>query len=401
MISFSKACQIIKEEIKPSRKSEFVDLNNAYRRILAKSIVSKFDSPQNNLSSMDGAVINLKSLPNKKYEIIGESKAGDKYSSDFHYKQTKLIFTGAPIPKGKKKIIIPKENFSIDEKNKMLIIESFPKTDFIRKKGRDFKKNQICLNKNDILNLRSLALVKNLKEKKILVKKKPKVFAIVTGDEIISKNNPKGIIESSNEVFIKYYAEIFGYDLKKIVTVKDNINDLKNTLESTNDYDFLITCGGISKGKYDLVKEALRDYGLKIFFDKLKIKPGKPTTFGKFNTNKYFLGVPGNPISCYISILFIFSKIINSFYGFELIRFSERKLKSNSSTIILNNLTNFLRIKLSSLNRNTFYVLNDQDSSLQMKLKDSDGILVLSSKINNIKKGKEYEVILFRDLPFC
>ena len=69
--------------------------------------------------------------------------------------------------------------------------------------------------------------------------------------------------------------------------------------------------------------------------------------------------------------------------------------------MISNNLTNFLRIKLSSLNSNNFYVLNNQDSSLQMKLKDSDGILVLPSKINKIKKGKEYEVILFRDLPFC
>ena len=96
-----------KKEIKSSSKLEFIDLNDAYRRVLAKNITSKFDSPQNNLSSMDGAVINSKSLPNKKYEIIGESKAGDKFSSDFNYKQTKLIYTGAPVPEGKK-IVIPK-----------------------------------------------------------------------------------------------------------------------------------------------------------------------------------------------------------------------------------------------------------------------------------------------------
>ncbi|MAZ07255.1 MAG: hypothetical protein CMM99_02150 [Rickettsiales bacterium] len=400
MISFLKACQIIKKEIKPSSKTEFIDLDNSYKRILARNILSKFDSPQNNLSSMDGAVINSKSLPNKEYEIIGESKAGDKFSSDFNYKQTKLIYTGAPVPKGKK-IVIPKENFLINKEKKILIIKSFPKTNFIRTKGKDFRKNQICLYKNDILNLRSLALAKNLKEKKLLVKKKPKVFAVITGDEIISKNNPKGLIESSNEIFIRHYSEIFGYELKKVVTVRDNIKELKKTLESTNDYDFLMTCGGISKGKYDLVKETLKDYGLKVFFDKLKIKPGKPTTFGKLSSNRYFLGVPGNPISCFISILFIFSKMINSFYGFKLINFSKRKLESNSSITISNNLTNFLRIKLSSLNSNNFNVLNDQDSSLQMKLKDSDGILVLSSQINNIKKGNEYEVILFKDLPFC
>ena len=399
MISFFKACQIIKKEIKPSCKTEFIDLENAYKRILARNIISNFHSPTNNLSSMDGAVINEKSIPRREYEIVGESKAGEKSSSDFNCRQSKLIYTGAPIPKGKK-IVIPKENFSIDVEKNILIVKSFPKINFIRKKGKDFKKNQICLYKNDILNIRSLALAKSLKKKKILVKKKPRVFLIITGDEIISKKNPRGLIESSNEIFIKYYSEMFGYDLKKVVTVKDNIRELKQAFESTNDYDFLITCGGISKGKYDLVKEALLDYGLKIFFDKLKIKPGKPTTFGKLNKNKYFLGVPGNPISCFISVLFIFSKMINSFYGFELINFSERKLISDSSIIIANNLTNFLRIKLSASNSKKFYVLDDQDSSLQRKLKDSDGILILSSKINNIKKGKEYEILLFKDFTF-
>ena len=38
--------------------------------------------------------------------------------------------------------------------------------------------------------------------KKITVKKKPNIYVIVTGNELITEDNPKGIIESSNEILI-------------------------------------------------------------------------------------------------------------------------------------------------------------------------------------------------------
>ena len=109
--------------------------------MLAENLFSKDNYPRENLSAMDGAVI-WQNNTKEKIKIIGEIKAGDATSEDFKYGEGKLIYTGAPVP-GKDKLIIPKEDFNLN--NNILTIEQNNSKDFIRKKGSDFKKNQLCL----------------------------------------------------------------------------------------------------------------------------------------------------------------------------------------------------------------------------------------------------------------
>ena len=84
----------------------------------------------------------------------------------------------------------------------------------LKKNLLDFKekilKNQICFTNNEIINFRSLSLAKTIGIEKINVKIKPKIYVILTGDELISKNNPKGKIHSSNEILINMIIEKFG-----------------------------------------------------------------------------------------------------------------------------------------------------------------------------------------------
>ena len=201
-----------------------------------------------------------------------------------------------------------------------------------------------------------------------MVIKKPKVCLVLTGDELISKNNPEGIIESSNEILITRLLTIFGCKLVNIFTIKDNEKEFERIFKSLKNYDFLITCGGISKGKYDIIKKSIIRLKFKILFDRLKVKPGKPSTFAIIKNNKYFLGLPGNPVSCFISTLFLFSEMINSFYGIELVKFETRTLISQSNYQKDNNLTNFLRVKTNKKLQNEFTIFSDQDSSLQKTL---------------------------------
>tara|TARA_B100000886_G_C20403626_1_gene483708 strand:- start:117 stop:1325 length:1209 start_codon:yes stop_codon:yes gene_type:complete len=397
MISYSKAVSEIRKNVKQSKENEFVNLSFALNRILADNIHSDFDSPISNISSMDGAIIRKIDLnKTNKFKIVGESKAGDLSTTNIGKNETKFVYTGGPVP-GIGKIVIPKENFTISKNKKTLEIIIKPKINFIRKKGQDFKVNDLCLKNGDILNVRKLALAKALKRKKILVKKKPKIAVIITGDEIKSKKNPKGLIESSNKILIVNILEMLGCNITEVHNVGDKKAELTNKLNSLTDYDFLITSGGISKGKYDIVKSTLKDFNLKIIFDKVKVKPGKPITFGILKKNRYFLGTPGNPVSCFIAIIFFFTKMLNSYYGQKNKNFYCRSLISNSSYEITNNFTNFLRIKLKD-SENNFDIFQNQDSSLLGVLSESDGILILQPSIRKIVIGEEYKVILFRDI---
>ncbi len=387
MISYEKALRIMKQNIKVSKKTEKINTQNSHMRIISKEILSKFDYPRNNTSAMDGIVIFKTELrKNNILKIVGESKAGDKSCSSFKKNEAKFIYTGAPVP-GLNKIVIPKENYIYNEKERSVTIKKIDKRRFIRFKGEDIKKGKICFFQNEIVKIRSLSLARTLGIKNIKVKKRPNVYVIITGDEIITEDNPGGLIESSNEILINMIVKKFGGDLKGIFTAKDNEKDFISKLKKVKNYDLLITSGGISKGKYDIVKKVLKKNKLKVLFDQVAVKPGKPTTFGKFGSSSYFLGLPGNPVSCFISLLFYFSQFVNCFYGVKFISFEEKKMKVNHLVKKNNSLTNFLRVRFLPKSIKKFSVYENQDSSMQKILKDSDGIWIRkpgeSEKRNN------------------
>ena len=97
-------------------------------------------------------------------------------------------------------------------------------------------------------------------------------------------------------------------------------------------------------------------------FDQVAVKPGKPTTFGVLSNKSFFLGLPGNPVSCFTSLIFFFSKFINSFYGQEFISLKSNQLSLKNQISKNNHLTNFLRIKIEKNKPNFFRVFSKQDS---------------------------------------
>ena len=395
MISFDSSINLIQKNVLKSLKSEFIDINESFGRILASDLYSKCDYPRENLSSMDGAVIFKSDLKLKEIEIVGEIKAGDSFTNDFNKGQSKLIFTGGIVP-GKNKVIIPKEQFLIS-KNK-LIIKDRKIQNFIRIKGSDFKKKELCLSKNTKMNCRTIALAAAMRINKIEVIKKPNVIVIMTGDELISSDKENPLVISTNQIMIKKIVNDFGGNLKNIYIVKDKIEDLEKLIKKLRDFDILITSGGISRGKYDLVKKVLCNLKMKILFDRVSIKPGKPTTFGKFSKNRYFLGLPGNPVSCFTSLVFFFSKFINCFYGSDYLKITKTKLILNNNLKTNKHLTTFLRIKKIKNKPNFFNVFSKQDSAQMKILSKSNGILIRKPYEKNLIKGTECNVLLYENM---
>ena len=130
MISYEKALKIMRQNIKVSKKTERINIQNSHMRIISKEILSKFDYPRNNTSAMDGIVIFKSELrKNKILKIVGESKAGNKSCSSFKKNEAKFIYTGAPIP-GLNKIVIPKENYIYNNKDHSVTIKKIDKQFF-------------------------------------------------------------------------------------------------------------------------------------------------------------------------------------------------------------------------------------------------------------------------------
>ena len=388
MIKYTKAIKLISQNVMKSKKLESVETEKSNNRILGKDYYSKINLPKNNLSAMDGAII-LKKEKKLTLKIIGESKAGDKKGKNFKNGECYLVYTGAPVF-GDDKHVIPRENFEI--KNNYLIINSLSKEFFIRRKSSDLTKNEKYLFCNDVMNIRSIALAKSMRVDYLRVLKKPKVFVICTGDELIKDKNKSSLVVSTNNIFIKHFVELFGGEVVNIQFSKDNKSEFMNKFNSLKNYDLLITSGGISKGKYDIVKESLKECGLKTFFERVAIKPGKPTTFGKLDKNKFFLGLPGNPVSCFMSLINFLPIYINSFYGKKIVNLKFVKLLSKNFIEKNKKLTLFQRVIIKN---KKFEIIKNQDSSLINMLKVSNGILIRPPYSKSIDRNEKIKILLF------
>ena len=388
MIKYTKALKLISENVVKSKKLESISTENSNYRILGRDYFSKTNLPKNNLSAMDGAAI-FKNEKKFKLKIIGESKAGDKKAKNFKIGECILVYTGAPVF-GEDKKVIPKENFEI--KNNYLIITSFSKELFIRKKSSDLIKNKKYLSRNEVINIRSIALAKSMKLNYLKVIRRPKIFVICTGDEIIQEKNKSSLVVSTNNIFIKYFVELFGGEIAGIQFSRDNQTEFKKKFKSLTNFDLLITSGGVSRGKYDIVKESLKNFGLKILFDRVAIKPGKPTTFGKLGTNQFFLGLPGNPVSCFMSLINFLPIYINTYYGKKIVNLKCIEFLSKSFIAKNENLTLFQRVVIRN---KKFEVIKNQDSSLINMLKVSNGILIRSPYSKSIKPNEKIKILVF------
>ena len=391
MIKYTKALKLISQNVIRSQKLEIIKTENSNNRILGKDYYSKINLPKTNLSAMDGAVI-LKNEKKLILKIIGESKAGDKKAQNFKKGECFLVYTGAPVF-GDDKHVIPKENFEI--KKNYLIINSLSKEFFIRKKSTDLTKNKKYLFCNDVMNIRSIVLAKSMRLNYLKVLKRPKVFVICTGDELINEKNKSSLIVSTNNIFIKHFVELFGGEIVDIQFSKDNKMEFIEKFKSLKNFDLLITSGGISKGKYDIVKESLKKLGLKILFERVAIKPGKPTTFGKLGKNKFFLGLPGNPVSCFMSLINFLPIYINSYYGKKVVNLKFVEFLSKSFIEKNENLTLFQRV---IIRNKKFEIIKNQDSSLINILKISNGILIRPPHSKSISPNEKINILVFDEI---
>ena len=400
MIPLKKAIDLIDKNVSKIEKIEEINTNNCLSRILAKNYKAKFNSPRYDTSSMDGVVILKKDLNKiERFRIVGEIKAGSSINTEIKSGEAKLIFTGAYIPGKKEKIVIQNENCSFkNNQSEVIIKHSKNLATNIRVKGSNFKKGEICLKKNSYLNIRSLSLANSLELESIKVKIKPRIALIISGDEIKSESNPHGQLNSSNTILIEQLTKYFGGEIIDIKFVLDLEKDIEKKFESLNDYDLLVTSGGLSVGKYDLIKSSLKKKNLNIIFEKILIKPGKPISFGKLEKNKYFLGLPGNPVSCFIGSIFFLNQIMQNLKG-EWKKYFEPIFAKSASFLKRNNhLTSINRLKIiKKKNCYFFKVFDSQDSSLLNLLVKSDGFIIREPNSPYIRVGSKHEIFLFSD----
>lgn len=327
MLTVTEAKAIVNRETQ-TLGTESVDLVDAVGRILAEDVFADSDMPPFDRSQMDGyAVIaaDTSEAP-KRLKVIGESAAGRGWDGRLKSGEAVRIMTGARIPNGAD--AVQKIELTREDGQYVIIGEPAAAGRFIVKRGSEAREGENLLSIGERINAKMIAALSAFGYSRVTVGAGPRVSIMATGSEIIDISQKPGPdqIRNSNSPMLAAFSAQCGTAAEILPIAGDNLDQLKSQIMKTvgrpsdsSDHsgavpDILIMTGGVSVGKYDLTKAALEALGAEVFFERVRLKPGKPTVFARLDNTLVF-GLPGNPVSAAVGFHLFVRKAILQMQG--------------------------------------------------------------------------------------
>lgn len=366
LMSYDAALAILLKDL-PVQSIEEVGLLEARTRVLAEPIIAPRSQPPEALSAMDGYSVIASDVAQvgARLDVVGEAPAGGRYNGTVKAGQAVRIFTGAPVPTGADAVII-QENVSRDG-DVIIVSDPLSATRNVRLAGIDFAKGDVLLSAGDQLTAERLALAAAANVSKLTVARKPKVAVFSSGNELVEPGGvlQPGTIVNSGSYAVAALAETWGTDVRVCPILPDNV---EGTIAAIEPYletvDVMVTIGGASVGKYDIVKPAFAKMGAQFQFEKAAIKPGKPIWHARFKNGPLIVGLPGNPASAFVCGHLFLKPLLTSLVGIAY-RPSNAKARLVSNVPPNGPRETFLRARTDLINGVLNVAIDDrQDSSL-------------------------------------
>jgi molybdopterin molybdotransferase len=315
MITFEEAFGIVMKSVFKT-ETETISFISSAGRILAEQVKSDVEMPPFNRSAVDGYACHRKDLKSD-LEVLEVIAAGQVPAKVPGENQCSKIMTGASVPEGCD-IVIMVEDSVILPSGKVRFEGSDPKTN-ISFRGEDVRIGDVVLEPCKPIRPQDVAVMASVGHTRVLVKKKPTVGIISTGDELVEPSEIPGIsqIRNSNAYQLITQVSRAGGEGKYFGVAPDNeVITYEIIQRAIYESDIVILTGGVSMGDFDFVPAVLRQAGVEILFEQVNVQPGKPTIFGNHSRALVF-GLAGNPVSSFIQFETLVRPLINRMMGYE------------------------------------------------------------------------------------
>ena len=312
-ISVEQAMEQILQYTPVINETEEVELNKAGGRILAQDMVAEFNNPPFDRSPVDGYACKAEDLAGAsseypvKLKVMEEIDAGQYSERVVEHGQAVRIMTGAAIPKGCD-CCIYQERTDYGEDFVEIYTEQ-KQWDNYCFAGEDFKKGTTLLKKGTHIGYVEAAVMAGMGAAKAPVYRRPKVVLLTTGDEVVEPGNPlpAGKIYNSNMTMLSSRMRELGMEPFYMEAVKDDPQIMSERLkEAAKQADMIITTGGVSVGKKDIMHESLGRINAERIFWRVKMKPGMPTLFSVYESEPGrkvpVISLSGNPFGVAVGV---------------------------------------------------------------------------------------------------
>jgi molybdopterin molybdotransferase len=445
VLSFEDAYEVVRERCRQivaagDRPSEEVLLMQAVGRVLAEPITADRDFPPFPRATRDGFAVRVEDLAGglTLLRVVGQVRAGDSYDLPLASGEAVEIMTGAAVPVGADAVVMveytERKTREIDRKERegtqrksenrgsiadddhILDIAGHAEPEVKEKKTEDFVEvqravtsgenvvpsgaeahaGQELLPRGARLGSAQIALAAAAGKASVKVFRKPRVAILSTGDELVEvaeKPGPSQIRNSNSYSLAALVAE-YGGEPVQLPIAPDEEGKLTELIHEGLKADMLLLSGGVSMGKFDLVEQALKNLGTKLFFTGALIQPGKPVVFGEVGSIPFF-GLPGNPVSVMVTFELFARQMVEALSGAEPERLKSAKAKLKKDFKTKTGLTRFLPARLDgALDDPEVEVVPWQGSGDMLAAARANCYLVVPPDREKLAKGEMVTVVM-------
>lgn len=297
MISLGEARATIERNTTPLDGAP-VPLAETTGAILREGLLAPEDLPAFDRSAMDGYAVALDDASDR-FRVSGEAQPGRAVQAAVGRGECLRIFTGAPIPPGASQVLMQEH---VRREGEWMIPLRRGKETNIRVRGEDARRGELLLPAGARLGPGEMALLAYTGTITPRVTPAVRILHVATGNELVdpSEQPAAGKIRDSNSTLV---AALIGETRARLVAQHrcgDDLEALLRLIQSESEaWDALLISGGASAGDYDFGAKALEQLGFTIHFQRVNLRPGKPTVFASRGRQIAFV-IPGNPVSHFV-----------------------------------------------------------------------------------------------------
>jgi len=395
-------CAGLSKPLPPER----ITVVDSLGRVSAEAVSAKISSPFYHSAAMDGYAVRFA-------ETFGASET--RPLKLIIGEQAVYVDTGDPMPEGFNAVVMiedvnmvggqrnvkdtcnsPSDDL-LDAPKCIEILEPATPWQHVRTIGEDIVATELIIPENHKIRPMDIGALLAGGHTEILVRRKPKVSILPTGDEIVepgTRLEVGSIIEYNSRVLGGLVCEWGGEPVRSGI-VPDDKEKLKEAIEKAcGASDMVVVNAGSSAGSEDFTSEVIREIG-EVILHGVGIKPGKPVILGMVK-GKPVLGIPGYPVSAFITFTLFAGPLIHKWQGMEMKQ--QDKISATLSRQVASSLgqEEFVRVKVGSVGEKTIATPMSRGAGVIMSLVRADGIVRIPALSEGLGVGAEVEVELLR-----